>query len=159
MKKLNLEEAVKVLEDMKVKIAIPKAAELQRKRNEAIDMAIEALSSSEIPNNSDTISRHGIFDKLRRIIESTDTNTKYNEGFRDALAFCMSEIVEMPPAEPEPKAWRWIDDGTELGCQCPKCGKSLDEYINCGTEYMTLTEIPKFCPNCGADMRKKVEND
>lgn len=56
-------------------------------------------------------------------------------------------------ADAEPKRGKWIDDGSELGCQCSQCGKTLDEYINCGTEYMTLTEIPKFCPNCGADMR------
>ncbi len=61
------EEAVKVLEDMKVKIAIPKAAELQRKRNEAIAMAIEALNSTEIPNNSDTVYRKQAIDALKEL--------------------------------------------------------------------------------------------
>lgn len=59
------EEVVKVLEDMKVKISIPKAAELQRKRNEAIDMAIEALNNSEIPNSSDMISRQAAQERQR----------------------------------------------------------------------------------------------
>ena len=43
MKKLSQEEAVKVLEGMKVKIEIPKAAVTQWERNTALDMAIEAL--------------------------------------------------------------------------------------------------------------------
>lgn len=37
-------EAIKVLDDMKVKIRIPNAAKTQNKRNEAIDMAKKALA-------------------------------------------------------------------------------------------------------------------
>lgn len=37
------EETIEVLDDMKIKIAIPKSAITQRKRNEALDMAIKAL--------------------------------------------------------------------------------------------------------------------
>lgn len=59
MKNLSQEEAEKVLEDMKVKIEIPKAAVTQWKRNAALDMAIEALKCSEAPNSSDSISRQG----------------------------------------------------------------------------------------------------
>lgn len=49
---------------------------------------------------------------------------------------------------------RWIDDGTEFGCQCSECGKSLDDYV-APTEYASLNEIPNFCPNCGARMDKE----
>ena len=63
----------------------------------------------------------------------------------------IEDVKQLPPIQP--KRGLWIDDGSELGCQCSQCGKTLDEYINCGTEYITLTEIPKFCPNCGADMK------
>lgn len=80
---------------------------------------------------------------------NTTIHDAYVKGFERGLSKAL---------QPERKTGRWIDDGTELGCQCSECGKSLDEYINCGTEYMTLTEIPKFCPNCGADMRE-VEHD
>lgn len=44
MKRLSLRDAMKILEDMKVKIKIPKAAETQIKRNEALELAIEALN-------------------------------------------------------------------------------------------------------------------
>lgn len=40
-------EAIAILEDMKVKIDIPNAAVTQRKRNEALDMAIQALTNDE----------------------------------------------------------------------------------------------------------------
>lgn len=40
---MTREEAISVLEDMKVKIDIPKQAVMQNNRNHAIDMAIQAL--------------------------------------------------------------------------------------------------------------------
>lgn len=40
---MNNLEAIAILEDMKVKIDIPSAAVTQRKRNEALEMAIQAL--------------------------------------------------------------------------------------------------------------------
>ena len=44
---MTQEEACEVLDDMKVKIDIPHAAVMQRKRNEALDMGISALSAIE----------------------------------------------------------------------------------------------------------------
>lgn len=40
---MTIEETIKVLDDMKIKIDIPKSAITQRKRNEALDKAIKAL--------------------------------------------------------------------------------------------------------------------
>ena len=42
-KKLTNDEAIKVLDDLKVKIDIPKSAVTQRNRNIALDMAIQAI--------------------------------------------------------------------------------------------------------------------
>ena len=47
---MTKEEAIEVLDDMKVKIDIPKSAVTQHKRNEALDMAISALSADVRPN-------------------------------------------------------------------------------------------------------------
>lgn len=44
---MNNLEAIAVLEDMKVKIDLPRAAETQRKRNEALEMAIRSLTNNE----------------------------------------------------------------------------------------------------------------
>jgi hypothetical protein len=64
MKSLSRKEAAKVLEDMKVKIEIPKAAVTQWERNTALDMAIEMLRYSEVPNSSDCISRQAAIGAL-----------------------------------------------------------------------------------------------
>lgn len=57
--------------------------------------------------------------------------------------------------QPERKIGRWITDDSELGIKCNKCGKSFSDYVNAGTEYMFLEEIPNFCPNCCEDMRSE----
>ena len=68
MKNLSRKEAAKILEGMKVKIKIPKAAVTQWERNAALDMAIEVLNCSEIPNGSDdTISRQVAIEALEQI--------------------------------------------------------------------------------------------
>ena len=62
MKSLSQEEAIAILNDMKIEFPVPKAAVTQRKRNVALDMAISAMSCSETPNSSDTISRQAAID-------------------------------------------------------------------------------------------------
>lgn len=56
---MTINEAIEYLDDMKVKIKIPKAAVQARKNNEALDMAIKALEqtrwipvSERLPENS-----------------------------------------------------------------------------------------------------------
>ncbi len=44
---MTREEAIKVLDSIKVKIDIPKAIKSQHQKNEAIDMAIEAINRVE----------------------------------------------------------------------------------------------------------------
>ena len=39
-------------------------------------------------------------DHFRRIIDATNTDSGYNEGFIDALEFCISTLSTMPAAEP-----------------------------------------------------------
>ena len=48
---MTVDEAIVCLSDMKIKVAIPKAAVQARLNNDALNMAIEALKCSEIPNN------------------------------------------------------------------------------------------------------------
>lgn len=51
-KGVNIEEAIKWLKEMRKDIPLPKSAKSQRAKNEAIDMAVNALSNcSEFPNN------------------------------------------------------------------------------------------------------------
>ena len=103
MKKLSQEEAEKVLEDMKVKIEIPKAAVTQWERNTALDMAIEALKYSEVPNSSDCISRQAAIDAVIK---------------RDAnCGIDSAEVLKsLPSAQPEIircKDCKWWDKSEE----------------------------------------------
>ena len=136
MKKLSREEAAKVLEGMKVKIEIPKSAVTQRKRNTALDMAIEALKYSEIPNSSDCISRQAAIDAIHKA-----GITEYDE------TLAIEEIERVPPAQPERAKGEWVRyDGNWLKtmCKCSECGAMID--IN--EKYRNF-----FCYHCGADMR------
>ena len=75
MKNLSRKEALEILNGMKVKIKIPKAAVMQNKRNAALDMAIEALKYSEIPNSStDCISRQAAVKALEETKQSEPFN-------------------------------------------------------------------------------------
>ena len=96
----------------------------------------------------DLISRQAAIDAIH--CDITITGRQNAELVAATIGAFADRIKALPSAQP--KRGQWIDDGSELGCQCSQCGKTLDEYINCGTEYMTLTEIPNFCPNCGAKM-------
>ena len=116
MKKLSQEDAAKVLEGMKVKIEIPKAAVTQRERNTALDMAIEALkeqpehsqnTSSKQPDLetlgvktgetcTDVISRQAAIDLFPNDALEWDTKGGY---IAPHLARRM--IEELPSAQPE----------------------------------------------------------
>ena len=62
-------------------------------------------------------------------------------------------IDQMPTVSPDEVrgVGKWDRVETEFGLRCPKCGKLLDEYVN-GGEWVALSEIPNYCPNCGAKM-------
>ena len=99
MKKLSQEESAKVLEDMKVKMEIPKAAVTQWKKNTALDMAIEALKHSEVPNSSDCISRQDAIDAIK------------------TMSSAQPEIIRCKDCEygEQDEVGRWFCRG--LGCQ------------------------------------------
>jgi hypothetical protein len=90
MKSLSRKEAAKVLEDMKVKIEIPKAAVTQWKRNTALDMAIEALKYSEIPNTSDFVSRKAVREMV--------ATWSYDMAEWEDMELALHDVDELPPA-------------------------------------------------------------
>lgn len=96
MKNLSPEEAIAILNDMKIDIPVPKAAVTQKRRNVALDMAISAMSCSEIPNSSDTISRKAAIEALYSQREKSG-----NIWVRTAITNCVEAIEQLPPAEPQ----------------------------------------------------------
>ena len=101
MKSLSQEEAIAILSDMKIDIPVPKAAVTQIKRNVALDMAISALSCSEIPNSSDSISRQAAIDALdcingvEEVLRSLPSAQpkSYREGYQAGYKDAQSEII------------------------------------------------------------------
>ena len=73
--------------------------------------------------------------------------------FASALNVIQGNVRNFPAIEPERKKGKWIDDGTELGCCCSECGVTLDDYFYGALYEVRLGKMPKFCPNCGAEMR------
>ena len=55
------EKAIMCLEDMKIKVPIPKAAKQARENNEALDVAIKALQSAEPKTGRWILDRSGAF--------------------------------------------------------------------------------------------------
>lgn len=96
-------------------------------------------------------------DLIRRtdVLELLNSRVKSSKGIFGDLGGAVSGVRElikaMPSAEPERKTGRWVL-WNEPGCEyakCTACGEMYDQddlYIG-GNDY------PKFCPNCGADMR------
>ena len=125
------EEAIAILSNMKIDIPVPKAAVTQRKRNMALDMAIEALDCSESPNSSDTISRQAAIDALHMHLMyrmGTDSNKKRLDDWINGL----------PSAQPE-TAKRIVGksrDGMTLWYQCNMCNEPVEAQDN-------------FCRGCG----------
>jgi len=145
---MTVNEAIICLSDMKIKVAIPKAAVQARLNNEALDMAIEALKCSEIPNNSDTISRQAMLDGIDKLIKIHFDRT--------VVLYKARQVAEnLPSVQPERKTGRWIESNPRDSkvCRlmtCSECGKAY--IVNINVPYEDWTEAHKFCVECGAKM-------
>ena len=110
------EKAIMCLEDMKIKVPIPKAAKQARENNEALDVAIKALAESELSTNlaevgTDCISRQAAIDALDEQIEQCDKSlSSFDISLKDEYAVkveraslvAFRETLEyLPHAEPE----------------------------------------------------------
>lgn len=104
------------------------------------------------------ISKEQAIDKIKkRLFETALNNVGIKQNIDETLVDVAENRLEtwfdeLSSVQSEHKG-RWIPDDSELGIKCNKCGKSFSEYINAGTGYVFLMEIPNFCSNCGADMR------
>ena len=88
---------------------------------------------SEIPKNSDSISRQAVVDEIREWKSRLPI-----EGLVD-------HILALPPIKPEPMHGKWIQMHS-MHCrtwECSKCGYRVD--LEDGGIY-------NFCPNCGSKM-------
>ena len=90
-----------------------------------------------------------IIDHVRtKYVDTYNRRSKVNQFFWDTIRYIEKKVRSIPTVEARPVVrGEWIDNGIpdSILSGCSVCGYS------CGAYSMN------FCPNCGADMRKKVE--
>lgn len=96
---------------------------------------------------NDTVCRQAAIDAVRKcsVKEVTPAFMLVDE------AEVMTELMALPPAQPERKTGKWLADNSPGGgfwvCSCCKFP----------SEAFAANVLYKFCPNCGADMREERE--
>ena len=93
---MSNQEAIALLRNLED--SLDAYCELNEEGKTAFRMAIEALSCSEFPNNSDSISRQAAIDAIRKIYDSVGIL-----GEKWAVDKCQMAIKDLPSAEPEIK--------------------------------------------------------
>lgn len=121
MKNLSQEEAVRILENMKVKFPVPRAAETQIKRNAALEMAIKALATDINVGDKDTISRKGAIDAFNTNIDELVVSGKENaDAVERYINRVIDAIKQLPPTQLAPDQngdlWITVPDIDEVTC-------------------------------------------
>ena len=93
---------------------------------------------------------------LNRVLDDIDVvgidREKYSWGL-GLIESYINDIKELPPAQPERKRGKWIEDGySHYKAVCSECGEP------CAT-YVMDAPRDRFCKWCGADMRQGGEQD
>ena len=130
---MSNQEAIALLRNLED--SLDSYCELSEEGKTAFRMAIEALSSSEFPNNSDAISRQAAIDALDEQIEQCDKSlSSFDISLKDEYAVkveraslvAFRETLEyLPPAEPEHtcvNCGRTVNNGgwyADGGTRCP----------------------------------------
>ena len=116
----------------------PREPKDRARYDEAVKMAIDALNCSEIPNNSDTISRQQAIDALRAM--QTYKMFAGDDMLLIDQAEAQTELMMLPPAEP--KRGKWILDRSGQYC-CDKCMEPCAGYV-------MMRPRDKYCKMCGS---------
>lgn len=120
---------------------------------DALNMAIEALKAqlSKEGTTSDLISRQAALEKVRAM--QTYKLFMGDDMILVNKAEVQTELMMLPPAQPERKKGEWLPDNNnayEMRFVCSCCKESEVVPTIGFTKYKPLWD---FCPNCGADMR------
>jgi len=138
---MSNQEAIALLRNLED--ALDSYCELNEEGKTAFRMAIEALSCSENPNNSDCISRKAAIDALDKRFDSIPMNQTTE------ILLLRKDLRELPSAQPKRKRGKWVGydgDWLKTMCKCSECGAMID---------INEKDINVFCYHCGAEM----END
>jgi hypothetical protein len=107
---------------------------------ESLNMAIAMFKAEPC---EDAISRQAVLDALQPYIDANkDNEDLYLSGCGDGAYHALHTIKTLPSVQPKPKTGHWVKKSQYGNDYCSECDYEL---LMCGK--------PKFCPNCGADMR------
>lgn len=121
----------------------------------AFDIAISAMEKQDVPDIcvGDMISRQNAIDAICKAC-SMEGDYHKCDGYPETSTWC-DELVALralPSAQPERKRGKWIPvTNGRGGHECSLC-HSYAPSFQTGNEWLT-----DYCPNCGADMRGKIE--
>ena len=109
-------------------------------QSEALKIAISALSTE-----GDLISRQKVLNTLDFADKALTDEVRTVENFKAILTECIGVL-----SSAENKG-EWLDNGFCGDCKCSVCKHEFD----CDIANMRGFDfaLPKFCPNCGAEMR------
>jgi rubrerythrin len=165
MTKEERKKAIEVLDDMKVKIDIPKAAKTQNDRNWALDVAIQALSQEPC---DDAISRAEaqtalmisedaylyighptirISDAVQAIRELPSVTHKSAKDYLDMADRKAKKIKDALTVTQ--KSGKWLITPMSNIAYCSECDYLFKDIPASVVEHF------KHCPNCGAKMESE----
>ena len=95
---------------------------------------------------SDLISRSALIEAMEKKYEVAEKKGLYAVGLDCGFIITEQIIKEQPTVDAVPVVrGEWVGIEYDMFFKCSRCGHT--------TDYM----LTNFCPNCGADMRKKVK--
>ena len=142
MKNLSQKEAIALLRNLED--SLDSYCGLNEEGKTAFRMAIEALSCSDIPNNSDTISRQQAIDALRDYLVEKRCP---DDGMLTCRLIENEVINKLPSVQPERKTGRWIEhENADIvdGYYVPK--------YECSCCHTWKHDDSDYCPDCGTKM-------
>jgi len=160
MTRKERKKAIEVLDDMKVKIGIPKAAKMQNDKNWALDMAIKALSQEPCDDcifeeGSKYCVEHCPYEaEANKSCEGAISREKALEPYKGlndddviSVRLIKKNITELPPVTPSRRKGHWVHKGQ--GIYCSECGKES------GYNPFGASRFSDYCPSCGIEMESK----
>ena len=112
---------------------------------------------------SDPVDRGAVIDELRACTIEAATLYGTNDALKTAFKEALRGINDLPNVEAERKRGRWIEHDSDedkydvIKCSCCKHMFTVDSYH--WTDIGFVKDDFKFCPNCGADMRGRSEDE
>ena len=160
---MSNQEAIALLRNLED--ALDSYCELNEEGKTAFRMAIEALSCSENPNNSDCISRQAAIDAVKkntfRLTFAEEQNCEGHVAWSAEAVYSdvmEGALLDLPSAQPQRMRGKWTYGEDEYGIDgyhCDKCGFFVPwDYTH---KFIDFIKDYHFCPNCGADMRSEQD--